>query len=222
MRMNLPIELFIMLAAPLLIAAFLLRGDARRFAAFFLLGLGACLFAAYINSFLSLAAGMDIQEATIKLTPIIEEVLKALPVFFYLAVYAPKRGAILAVSVAVGLGFATLENAYYIMNIADQSLLYAVIRGFSAGAIHTVCAAILGYGLTQIYRRQFLTFPISFALLCAASTLHAMYNLFVTSGGVWAATGYLLPIAAAGIMLPFLRRISVDEGLRERETPRID
>jgi hypothetical protein len=76
-------------------------------------------------------------------------------------------------------------------------VLSALIRGCSAGAMHTVCAVILGYGLMTVCRQAPLVlYPVSFALLSAASTYHAIYNLFVSASGAWAAAGHILPALA--------------------------
>jgi RsiW-degrading membrane proteinase PrsW (M82 family) len=121
-----------------------------------------------------------------------EEILKSLPVFFYLAVLSPERENIFTGAIGVGLGFATLENVLYIMVRDEATVLFALVRGCSAGAMHTVCAVILGYGLMAAYRQPFI-YPVSFALLSAASTYHAIYNLFVSASIGWAAAGFILP-----------------------------
>lgn len=205
-------NIFICLAAPLLIALFLTKGEARRFIGFFLIGLIACLLSAYINSFIAGAvsdngrAPLSAAQALVRITPICEEVMKALPVFFCMTITRPKREDIVAVAFAVGLGFATFENFCYITQYGAEDLLFAMVRGFSAGVMHTICAAILGYGLTLVHGRGRLVAPGAFALLCASSTFHAIYNLLSASEGAWRTTGYLLPIIAAAGMLLWRRR----------------
>ena len=199
--------LYVALAAPLLIAVFLLRQNARRFAAFFVVGLTVCLLSAYINTFLSAAFGMGTAEAAVKLTPISEEVLKALPLFFFVAVFAPRRGSVVPGAMAIGLGFAMMENVSSLLGAEGSDLLIvAVIRGFSAGIMHMVCGAALGYGLALVYKKRYLTVPVSFILLCITITCHAIYNLFVIAGGIWQMAGYMLPIAAAVAILIAVRR----------------
>jgi RsiW-degrading membrane proteinase PrsW (M82 family) len=193
-------NLFVALAAPLVIAVFLLKGEARRFVIFLLMGLSACFFAFYINDYFALLGGLDEHENAIKLAPVVEELLKALPVFFFAAALAPKRGELLSGAVAVGLGFAILENAQIVMSAAGAGFFFALLRGLSAGVLHTICGAILGYGLTLFYRRKYLAVPMSFALISLTSTFHAVYNLFVSAGGRWASVGYILPFGVAAVM----------------------
>jgi len=201
-------NIFVCLAAPLLIALFLLGGDTRRFFGFSMLGLTACLLSGYINSYIAAAvaengrAPLTIAQTLVRITPVCEEVMKALPVFFFAAILAPKREDVIAVAFAVGLGFATFENCCYITQYGAGDFLFALIRGFSAGVMHTICAAILGYGLALFHGRGRLAAPGAFALLCASSTFHAIYNLLAASRGAWRTMGYLLPvITAAGILL---------------------
>lgn len=205
-------NIFVCLAAPLLIAVFLIKGEARRFVAFFLLGITACILSAYINSFFAGAAAdngyasLTTAQAVVRITPVCEEVMKALPVFFFIALWNPERNNIVAVAFAVGLGFATFENCCYITQYGAQDFLFALVRGFSAGVMHTICAAIIGYGLALVHGRGRLTMPGAFALLCASSTFHAIYNLLSAASGAWRTAGYLMPVAAAVALLIWRQR----------------
>lgn len=205
-------NIFLCLAAPLLIAVFLLKGDTRRFLVFFVVGLGACLLCAYINSFFALVvsgfeyASLDYAQTAIRLTPVSEEVMKALPLFFYLAVFKPKRGAIIGTAFAIGLGFATLENCCYLIQYGAGEFLFVLVRGFSAGIMHAICAAIMGYGLAFVQGRRRLAFAGAVGCLCGATTFHAMYNLMVSGSGGWRVAGYLLPVLTAVALFFFVRR----------------
>lgn len=200
-------NILICIVSPLLIAFFLVRGETRRFIGFYILGLVACLFSAHIDSFLVAAftgniyAGMTETQALIQITPICEEVMKALPVFLFVAIMLPEPGNIVAASFATGLGFATFENICYILQHGADDFFFILVRGFSAGVTHAVCAAILGYGLAMVYRRGRLAFPGSFALLCVASTYHGIYNLLVVEEGVLRTAGYIMPIITAAAIL---------------------
>ena len=203
-------NIFVALAIPLVIAAVLLKGSARRFTGFYAAGLAACLLASYINGFLASASGMTELEVTIRLTPICEELLKAFPVFFFAAVFEPKRSDLFSAAVAVGLGFATLESVCQIVAYGAAEFYFVLLRGFSAGAMHTISSAMLGYGLALLSRRRLILLPGSFGLLCAASVLHSLYNLFVTAWGAWRIVGYALPLATtAALYLLFGRRLEI-------------
>jgi len=204
---SLVVTLALAVAIPLAIAAFLLRGGARLFLAFMLVGVVACLLSAYVNAYFISGDTTDQLDANVRLVPIIEETLKALPVFFFLAVFAPRRDDIVSVAIAVGLGFALLENVSYLVSAADANLLaVAVVRGFATGVLHAACGALLGYGLGLAAKRRYLAGPVALSLLCVTSTFHALYNLFIEAGDGWAVTGYLLPIALAVVIVAVRRR----------------
>jgi len=203
---SLVLTLALAVAVPLAIAAFLLRGGARLFLTFMLIGVVVCLLSAYVNAYFMAGDVTDELDANIRLTPIVEETLKALPVFFFLAVFAPRRDDIVSVAMAIGLGFALLENVSYLVSTADANLLtVAVVRGFATGVLHAACGALLGYGLGLAAKRRYLVVPVALSLLCITSTFHAIYNLFIEAGGTWAVAGYLLPIVIAVVIVAAVR-----------------
>jgi RsiW-degrading membrane proteinase PrsW (M82 family) len=199
-------NVFFCIAGPLLIGLFLLKGETRRFIGFFGLGILACLLASYVNGFVALFtntgyASLTSAQIMVQVTPICEEVMKALPVFVFVALALPKREDIIGVALAVGLGFATFENICYLAQYGAQDMAFVLIRGFSAGVTHAVCAALLGFGYAALYKRGRLVVPGVFALLCLSTTYHSIYNLLVTAGGAWQTVGYILPLVTAGIIL---------------------
>ena len=85
--------------------------------------------------------------------------------------------------VTVSLGFATLENLYYVYLLADYfettSMALAVIRSFSAVPAHAVFGIFMGYFFMKYSfikkgDNLFFAFVVPFVL-------HGCYNLFTTS-----------------------------------------
>ena len=85
--------------------------------------------------------------------------------------------------VTVSLGFATLENLYYVYLLADYfettSMALAVIRSFSAVPAHAVFGIFMGYFFMKYSfikkgDNLFFAFIVPFVL-------HGCYNLFTTS-----------------------------------------
>ena len=85
--------------------------------------------------------------------------------------------------VTVSLGFATLENIYYVYLLADYfettSMALAVIRSFSAVPAHAVFGIFMGYFFMKYSfikkgDNLFFAFVVPFVL-------HGCYNLFTTS-----------------------------------------
>ena len=206
-------NIFVAIAAPLFIALFLIKGETRRFIGFFIYGLLACLLGAYINGFLAAASAMTATEAAVKLTPISEEILKAVPVLFYMAAAKPKRDSLITAALAVGLGFATFENICLLAQAGAGDFLFALIRGLVAGVTHAACAALLGYGLAFISEKKYrhLLFPGTLGLLCACAVFHAIYNLLVTAERGWQGAGYALPLLMTLAVLLWRKRIDLKQ-----------
>lgn len=196
-------HVYVCLVAPLVIAIGLLKGQTRRFVLFFTIGLTACLLSGYVNSFLTSALSMDAVEASYKLVPIVEENIKALPVLLYLILRPTGRDDLSANALGVALGFATLENCFFIVRYGLSGLGLALVRGISTGVMHAICASILAYGLTFLRRQGTIMVLGVFSILCATATFHATYNLLVSASQMpWLQTaGYLMPILAAGALL---------------------
>ncbi|MFI3313864.1 MAG: PrsW family glutamic-type intramembrane protease [Eubacteriales bacterium] len=199
-------NILIFLGAPLLIGLIMLKGETRRFIGFFLLGTVVCLLCSYINAFVTAVTNTDVTQSVIKLTPIVEEVMKALPLLFYIAVFLPKNDEILSSSLALGIGFATFENCCLVTISGADSLSYALVRGFAAGTMHILCAAILGHALTLSNARRYLLPMGTFASVAIAITFHAIYNLLVSAEGTWKILGYFMPLVTATLFL-FIPRL---------------
>ena len=61
----------------------------------------------------------------------VEELLKALPVLCYALLLDDSRGRVLPIAMAVGVGFAVLENTVLLVEYLDGvTLAWAVARGF--------------------------------------------------------------------------------------------
>ncbi|HPD01565.1 MAG TPA: PrsW family glutamic-type intramembrane protease [Acetivibrio sp.] len=187
-------NVFICITAPLLIA--MLCGDRNNRPVFIFLisGIGMCLLSAYINTFVASCYGVDMIQATVELAPAIEETMKLLPVLFYLLVLEPEQREAQSAIFYVAAGFATFENVCYLVENGTSRILFLLMRGFGAGAMHIVCGAIVGYGLLYVWSRSWLKVAGTFGLLCIAITFHAIYNLLLSVGGTAQTVGLLIPV----------------------------
>lgn len=84
-------NIFVCITAPLLVAAFCLGRKHLRFFLFTFAGMGACLLSAYVNTFFAALYEAPVFNATAEIAPMVEEVMKFLPLLFYLLVFDPKR-----------------------------------------------------------------------------------------------------------------------------------
>ena len=188
------IILFVCIIIPLSLGLFFMQGRAREMTLFMEIGIFVCLLAAYINGFLASVIDMTRSDLTYFLTPFTEEVLKALPIVFFVFLFRPEKSRIINNAIMVGIGFAILENAYLMASAAgDVTISWAFIRGLGAGMMHGICTLIVGCGLTFVYVRRKLSIVGTYALLIGAIVYHASYNLLIQSS--YRIFGILIPIA---------------------------
>lgn len=196
--------IFICTAVPISLMLFLLEKKSRTTLFYMLLGLMVCLLAAQVNFVLrDLLYGQwnpNLFAVTTTLTPIVEELLKAIPIVYFGFVISNKRTELLTVSMALGIGFAILENCYILVsNLENVSLLWAFTRGFSSALLHGICTSLVGYGVSYVKTRKKLFYTGTFALLTMAIIIHGLFNAFIQSD--YALVGIMLPIA---IYIPFV------------------
>jgi RsiW-degrading membrane proteinase PrsW (M82 family) len=94
---------------------------------------------------------------------------------------------------ATGIGFAILENAFYLLNYPDFTMLNAAIRAFGAGLMHGMCTLLVGVGISFVKKKSKLFAVGTFGLLSTAIVYHGIYNILVQSE--YSIVGALLPIA---------------------------
>ena len=196
---NLIYILFISVFVPILLMALLIEKKARLPISFVLIGIFISVFAAEINGVLRAWLLMDSFEFTIIVTPITEEILKALPILIYAMLVSDKRETLFTASMAVGIGFAVLENAFYLLNDPSFNMMDAIIRAFGTGLMHGMCTLLVGVGISFAKRRKKVFLVGTFALLSTAITYHSIYNMLVQSA--YGIVGFLLPILT---YIPFL------------------
>lgn len=200
-------NILLCIAVPLLVSLLFVRGDSRRFIGAFLLGMGVCLLAAYISSFLGLMAGMEANDTSVFLSPVVEEAMKLLPLLLFLLLFAPEDRALTMLAVAVGAGFATFENCCYILTAGAESLPYILIRGLAVGVMHIVSILSLSIWLIAAKRLKAFSFPAVVGGLSLAMIFHALYNLLVSRSGISTVIGYALPLLTAGVLYVLYRKL---------------
>ena len=131
--------LFVSISVPIMLMALLVEKKSRLPIIFILVGIFISVFASEINGFLVGILNMDMYSVTTIVTPVTEELLKMLPVLYYALVISDKKEKLFTASMATGIGFAILENAFYLLNYPNFVMLSAVIRAFGAGLMHGMC-----------------------------------------------------------------------------------
>ena len=212
---NLIYILFICITIPLALMASLVDKNARQPVIFFIVGVSVALFVSEVNALLTNVFSMDMTEFTIRITPVTEEILKAIPVLFFAREISNKRESIITISVAVGIGFAVMENSFVLLKSIDSvSILWAVMRGFGTGMMHGMCTFLVGSGFSFINKNKKLFIVGTFSLMSLAITYHSVFNMLVQSEFYY--YGALLPIVT---FIPFaIARFKLAKEVKKNET----
>jgi RsiW-degrading membrane proteinase PrsW (M82 family) len=199
-------NILICITIPLIFSLPFVRGSARRMIASVLTGMVVCLLGAYISGFLSSVSGMSPEDTAIFISPIVEEVMKLLPLLFVLFMFETEDRHIVVTAVGIGSGFATFENCCYILTTGAERLGYIMVRGFAVGVMHIVSMIAVTIGLVLARRYKAMSFAGLLGALSISTCFHALYNLLVSEPGVSSVIGYILPpLTAILLYLPYKR-----------------
>ena len=204
-------NIFVCIVIPLVLCMLFINGRTRRFMLFIIVGMLVCLLSAYVNSFFMIFYHTDTVVTAAEITPVCEEVMKLLPLLFYVLIFEPKVRDLPEAAVGLAVGFATFENVCYMTDNGAENFMFLLIRGLSAGALHILCGISIGFGLSYVFRRRWLAFTGTVGLLGACIVFHATYNLLITGDGAWQIAGYMFPavlitlLFAGKLLLPKLK-----------------
>lgn len=135
----------------------------------------------YAVNTLVMSAGGDHHLLTTFQAPLIEEILKAIPLV--LLIRAKRIGFLVDAAIfgfAIGAGFALVENVYYLMALPNSSIGLWVVRGCGTAVMHGGSTAIVGT-ITKAVTMRAGNAKRWFALpgLLFAYILHALFNSFL-------------------------------------------
>ena len=198
-------NILICIAVPLAISALYIKGTARRFVISFLIGMITCLLAAYIGGFFKLTSGLSNDDTSVYISPVVEEILKLLPILFFINVFELNSKEVMLTAVSLGTGFATFENCCYILSSSAQNLSLILIRGAAVGVMHIVSMVTLAMALHILKRVRIFSFAGILGALSFSMTFHAFYNLLVSEPGIPSYLGYASPLICA-VLLYFIDR----------------
>ncbi len=205
---NISYILYICYLIPMTMSLLVFESKARRTTAYILIGSAVCIVAAELNYYLNnnFAALNDRLYFCTTVSPITEELLKALPVLYYAFVFSDNRRRLMQIAFATGLGFAILENMIiFTQNIDNISISWALIRGFGSGLMHGVCTMTVGIAISFVRKRRKLFYCGTIAAIMLAVTYHAIYNALVMSNYMY--FGFALPLVTyVPTILFFIKR----------------
>jgi len=120
--------------------------------------------------------------------PLLEELLKAMPILWLLRM---KRVGFLVdaaiLGFATGAGFSLIENLYYLWALPDASLALWMVRGFGTAVMHGGTTAIMAMTTKVIMdRKQSGAWWLLLPGLAMAFAIHSLFNQFLLSP-IWSA-----------------------------------
>ena len=180
---TLSIILFLCIAMPMVPVLFVLPDrKSRLFLGYMLVGVCICLIAGQINTILLSLFDGERLFVTTNITPISEEILKALPVLYFAVLFSDDRNTLVSIAFALGIGFAILENAVILVNsLSSVTIAWAFARGMGAALMHGICTSFVGMGMSYVKKRRKFFFCGTFSLLITAIIYHGIFNTLVQS-----------------------------------------
>lgn len=198
-------NIYVCIAAPLLIAMLCTDKKYRAAFCFCFAGMTMCLLSAYLNTFFCAFYGVDNMNATTQIAPVVEEVMKLLPLLFFMVIFEPKIEKFRLAAIITAVSFATFENICYLTGNGAEQIGFLLIRGFGAGAMHVVCGGAYSEGLLLVWENRMLRSVCLPGILFVAIVYHAIYNLLVSVGGTLQVIAYFIPVTTLLLVL-FLKK----------------
>ena len=93
---NINYLLFICVAVPIFLMLFVLEKKSKITVGYMLIGIFVCLFISEVNGLMLQAFNNDIYYVTTTITPITEEIIKALPVLYFAFLFSDKRETLIS------------------------------------------------------------------------------------------------------------------------------
>jgi|GEM_PF-1105838 len=175
----------------------------------------AAFIIAYLTHGALISAGIvDRREVSLAIAPVLEEILKALGLF-YLVRRALVRYAADGASYgfAIGTGFAVCENLFYLSNTSTAPVDLAIVRTLSTSLMHAFTTSFVGAVLgSNAFKDPRLLSRRGLVILVVAMLLHFGFNLTVDS-----LNGTLMVLAAITIGLTgtAVNAYTINRSLRE-------
>ena len=182
------------------------KSKAKSLVCFLIVGLTVALFCGELNGVIFNLLPYSQNAYVTTFSPMIEELLKMLPIFICAFAKKPTRQDIIERSIAVGVGFAILENAFvFAGNVGQIDILTAILRAFGAGMMHVLTMLIVGFGISFIYHKRKLFLSGSVGLIATAIIYHSIYNYLVCWG--YYVAGFLMPTLIFIPSMFFIKKI---------------
>lgn len=200
--------LILLLPSVVLMAA--LTGAKNRMRLVFMgFGFLAAYLSGQLNSFFAAVGNVSEFDLSIHVAPITEEFIKAFPLTVLLFAVKLDRRSALEYAVWTGFGFAFFENAKAFATAISwvpgwSDISFALSRGFGASMVHSLCTAILIYGISVCQKQRKLLLPGSLAVFSLACMIHSTFNVLISSR--YAAAPFVLTLGTYAVFAVIVRK----------------
>lgn len=209
-------NILICIIVPLVVLMVFLPGKTRRLVGGLIIGMVVSLMGAYLNGYFSAIYNMDATLTARYISPMIEEIMKFLPIMLYLLLFDPDNSELIGFSASIGAGFATFENCCYITQNGAQLIQLTLIRGLSVGIMHVECGLVIGICFLLVKRYKSIMIPGMIGAFSFAMSIHSLYNLLVSVDGIAAYLGFGAPLIILALLY-FSWQKSQNEAIEQEE-----
>lgn len=202
----LSLYLYLSITIPMCVVLVMSNSKMKTRVCFVIIGLTVALFCGELNGVIFKALPYSQDAYVTTFSPIVEEVFKMLPIIICAFTVKQKRQYLIENSIAVGVGFAILENAFvFASNVGNISFMTAILRAFGSGIMHVMTTLLIGFGLSFTIDRNKLYLSAPIGILATAIIYHSIYNYLVCCE--YYIAGFLMPALLVIPTMIFVKKI---------------
>lgn len=202
----LSLYIYISIVVPMSVVLVMSKSTMKTRVCFVIIGLTVALFCGELNGIIFKCLPYSQNAYVTTFSPIVEEVFKMFPIVICALTAKPPRQYLIEDSIAVGVGFAILENAYVFASGLDKiTILTAILRAFGSGIMHVMTTLLVGFGLSFVSGRRKLYISGSIGILATAIIYHSIYNYLVCCN--YYVAGFLMPAVLVVPTMLFIKKI---------------
>ena len=194
----------------------LTKGESRWILFFVLIGFVTCVISAEINDYILVRSPeMNMTVFSVYYAPIVEEIVKMVPVFVYSLLAVKKGKKRIEFGMAVGVGFSILENVYYMITNVQKisSVEWIFARGFSTALMHALCTVAVAYTLHVAYQHRKMLLTGTLAALTMAITYHSAFNIILQTE--YKGIAVFMPIITYSMFVIFMNRDRIKKKIKK-------
>ena len=171
---------FLSVLIPFLLLTIFVKKQLRGYLLMFLAGAAVCLSASQTNGYFLQLINNPVYVIT-TISPMIEEIAKALPILVFAFFFKEERGHLLQISFFVGLGYGVVENIALLCSNPESFSVMEVFHFFGAGCMQAVGSVLVGYGISVLRENGLLLFFGAISFLIMAILFHGIVNFLFQS-----------------------------------------